>query len=98
MTAKADEKLIKTLQFINEFVCKNNYPPSVREICSNVGFKSTASAQYYLNKLESSGRIRRNVGKNRTIEITDSEFIASSQAKSVDFEELNMLTEHNFCF
>ena len=91
MAAKSDEKEYQTLKFINDFIVANNYPPSVREICSSVGFKSTASAQYYLNKLENSGRIRRNFGKNRTIEITDPEFILSANAQSVDYDELNMV-------
>ncbi len=91
MAAKSDEKEYQTLKFINDFIVANNYPPSVREICSSVGFKSTASAQYYLNKLENSGRIRRNFGKNRTIEITDPEFILSANAQSVDYDELNMM-------
>ena len=74
MTAKSDDKELQTLQFISEFVSKFNYPPSVREICANVGFRSTASAQYYLNKLVENGKIRRNTGKNRTLEIIAPEF------------------------
>ena len=79
MTTKSDDKELQTLQFIGEFVAKFNYPPSVREICAHVGFKSTASAQYYINKLEDSGKIRRNSGKNRTIEILAPEFIRAEQ-------------------
>lgn len=73
---------MKTLEFISEFVSKYNYPPSVREICAYVGFKSTASAQYYINKLEESGKIRRNSGKNRTIEILVPEFSRVRQDES----------------
>ena len=54
---KTQEKLDKTLAFIKKFIRENNYPPSVREICKEVGFKSTASVQYYLDKLESDGLI-----------------------------------------
>ena len=73
---------MQTLQFISEFVSKFNYPPSVREICANVGFRSTASAQYYINKLVDSGKIRRNTGKNRTLEIIAPEFIRASHDES----------------
>lgn len=69
MSAKTQEKLDKTLAFIKEFLKKNNYPPSVREICKEVGFKSTASVQYYLDKLEENGLIKRSLSKNRTIEL-----------------------------
>lgn len=78
MTAKSEDKVLQTLKFISEFVAKYNYPPSVREICAHVGFKSTASAQYYINKLEESGKIKRNSGKNRTIEILTPEFMRTS--------------------
>ncbi len=70
---KSAQKLELTYQFIKDFIAKNNYPPSVREICMSVGFKSTASAQFYLNKLEENGLIRRSASKNRTIEIVDDE-------------------------
>lgn len=82
MTTKSDDKELQTLQFISEFVSKFNYPPSVREICANVGFRSTASAQYYINKLVNSGKIRRNTGKNRTLEIIAPEFIRASHDES----------------
>ena len=82
MTTKSDDKELQTLQFISEFVSKFNYPPSVRGICANVGFRSTASAQYYINKLVDSGKIRRNTGKNRTLEIIAPEFIRASHDES----------------
>lgn len=68
---KSIEKVEKTYQFIKEFIAQNNYPPSVREICSHVGFRSTASAQYYLEKLEDMGFIKKSASKNRTIEIVE---------------------------
>ncbi len=68
---KTAEKCIKTLEFIKDFLEKNGYPPTVREICNNVGFKSTASAQYYLDKLEEQGEIRKGDNKNRAIEIVN---------------------------
>ncbi len=68
---KTAEKCIKTLEFIKVFLDKNGYPPTVREICNNVGFKSTASAQYYLGKLEEQGEIHKGDNKNRAIEIVN---------------------------
>ena len=68
---KTAEKCVKTLDFIKEFVEKNGYPPTVREICNSVGFKSTASAQYYLDKLEDQGEIRKGNNKNRAIELVN---------------------------
>ncbi|MDE7070480.1 MAG: transcriptional repressor LexA [Clostridia bacterium] len=82
---KTAEKCVKTLEFIKDFLDKNGYPPTVREICNNVGFKSTASAQYYLDKLEEQGEIRKGDNKNRAIEIVNKTFTNSvkKNAKSV---------------
>lgn len=71
--SKSAQKLELTYQFIKDFIAKYNYPPSVREICNSLGFKSTASAQFYLKKLEENGLIRKSASKNRTIEIVDDE-------------------------
>lgn len=70
---KTAEKCTKTLEFIKKFVETNGYPPTVREICSQVGFKSTASAKYYLDKLEEQGAIKKGGNKNRAIEVVNKE-------------------------
>ena len=75
---KTAEKCVKTLDFIKEFVEKNGYPPTVREICNNVGFKSPASAQDYLDKLEDQGEIRKGNNKNRAIELVNKSTSPSS--------------------
>lgn len=69
MAKKTTGKLDLTVQFIKDFTKKHHYPPTVREICAGVGVTSSATAQYYLNKLEDMGRIRRASTKNRAIEI-----------------------------
>ena len=84
---KTQEKLDKTLAFIKKFIRENNYPPSVREICKEVGFKSTASVQYYLDKLESDGLIRRALSKNRTIEL----LCDDEEEDGADFASVPML-------
>lgn len=80
---KTAEKCAVTLEFIKKFVENNGYPPTVREICSQVGFKSTASAKYYLDKLEEQGAIKKGGNKNRAIEIVNkSESPVPSDIKS----------------
>lgn len=56
-------------EFIKEQQLAKGYPPSVREICSAVGLKSTSTVHSHLNKLEKLGYIRRNPTKPRAIEI-----------------------------
>lgn len=69
MAKTTQDKLNRTLNFITSFVNNYGYPPTVREICKELGVKSSATAQYYLDKLESQGLIRRSSTKNRTIEV-----------------------------
>ena len=59
------------LEYIRECVHKFGYPPSVREICKEVGLSSTSTVHGYLNRLEHLGYIRRDPTKNRTIELLD---------------------------
>jgi len=59
------------LEYIRSCVHQYGYPPSVREICREVGLSSTSTVHNYLNRLEDQGFIRRDPSKNRTIEILD---------------------------
>jgi len=59
-------------EFIKEQKLSKGYPPSVREICSAVGLKSTSTVHSHLNKLEKLGYIRRDPTKPRAIEILNS--------------------------
>ncbi|MEW9080192.1 transcriptional repressor LexA [Terrisporobacter glycolicus] len=56
-------------EFIKDQQLSKGYPPSVREICSAVGLKSTSTVHSHLNKLEKLGYIRRDPTKPRAIEI-----------------------------
>ena len=69
---KIDAKLEKVLTFVKRYQMENGFPPSVREICSALNIKSTATAHYYLAKLEKQGHISKNANKNRAIILADS--------------------------
>lgn len=57
------------LDFVNRQVIEKGYPPSVREICSAVGFKSTSTVHGYLQKLEKDGLIRKDPTKPRALKV-----------------------------
>jgi repressor LexA len=59
---------------IKRWLLTKGYPPTVREICTEVDLKSTASVYFHLNSLEMKGYIRRDPDKPRTIEVLDDEF------------------------
>ena len=65
------EKQLAIYNYIKECVQIRNYPPSVRDICTEVGLKSTSSVFSYLNDLEQAGLIRKDPSHPRAIEILD---------------------------
>lgn len=67
---KIDEKLEKVYNFTTEYINVNGFPPSVREICSKVGIKSTATAHLYLEKLKEKGLLVKTPQKNRAISLS----------------------------
>lgn len=66
-----NEKQRDILGYIRKETIAKGYPPSVREICSAVGIKSTSTVHANLEKLEKMGHIRRDPTKPRAIEILD---------------------------
>lgn len=67
------EKISKTQQkvfdFIKSTIDEKGLAPSVREIATAVGLKSTSTVQYHLNALEKAGYIERDSQLKRTIRI-----------------------------
>ncbi len=57
------------LFFLEWYIQKNGYPPTVREIGEAVGLASSCSVHYHLRKLEEQNLIRRTPGKPRAIEL-----------------------------
>ena len=61
---KKFDKVDKIFKFVQEYITDNGYPPSIREICSYMNFKSTSTAQYYLDKMKEHGLIIKKDNKN----------------------------------
>ncbi len=57
----------KVYDYIVECVGKQGYPPSVREICAQLNFKSPSTAHFHIKHLEELGYLERNAGKGRAI-------------------------------
>jgi repressor LexA len=71
MRRRDPEKQQQILDFVNRQVAEKGYPPSVREICQAVGFKSTSTVHAYLKKLEEEGLIEKDATKPRALRILD---------------------------
>ncbi len=59
------------LQFIERFLDENDYPPTIRDIQSELGISSTSVVDYNLKALERQGLIRRDREISRAIELLD---------------------------
>ena len=70
------DKVDKIFKFVQEYITDNGYPPSIREICSYMNFKSTSTAQYYLDKMKEQGLIIKKDNKNRSLSLpNDTSFL-----------------------
>lgn len=59
----------KTLDYIIDTINRKGYSPSVRDIMSAVGYRSTSTVYNCLQKLELFGLIQKEEGKSRTIRV-----------------------------
>lgn len=60
-------KLDAVLAFINQYMAENGFPPTVRDICSELHIKSTATAYDYINRLKEMGLLQKTAGKKRAV-------------------------------
>ena len=67
---KIEQRIQAVYEYVDNFLTKNGYPPSIREIQNNLGIKSTATVYDYLERLQAKGLITKSPTKNRTIGIS----------------------------
>ena len=72
-TTSLNEKEQRVLEYIKKQIKDTGYPPSVREICSALGFKSTSSAHQYIWRLAEKGYIDKGDLKTRAIKVVGTE-------------------------
>jgi repressor LexA len=68
-----NDKEQKVLDYIISQVKETGYPPSVREICKAVGFKSTCSAHQYIQRLTDKGYLEKSSLKMRALKVIEEE-------------------------
>ncbi|MBE6598415.1 MAG: transcriptional repressor LexA [Ruminococcaceae bacterium] len=64
-----DQKEQLIFDYIKENIRKNGYSPSIRDIRTALGIKSTSTVHTYLERLERKGYIQKENGKSRTLRI-----------------------------
>lgn len=63
------EKQKRILDYINEFTLKQGYPPSVREICNEVGLRSPSTVHCHIKRLRELGYLQRDDGRTRSLSV-----------------------------
>lgn len=63
----------RVLNYIKEQIRDTGYPPSVREICAALNFKSTSSAHQYIWRLADKGYISKKDLKTRAMKVVGTE-------------------------
>ena len=82
MNRKPNNRKQQILDFVDKQVEEKGYPPSVREICAAVGFKSTSTVHDYLEKLEKEGLIKKDPSKPRALKVVGSKSPSSAYRKN----------------
>ena len=59
----------KVYDYIAKCVAEQGYPPSVREICAELNFKSPSTAHFHILNLEEKGYLEHSAGKGRAIRL-----------------------------
>ena len=67
--------------YIKENIRRNGYAPSIRDICTDLGIRSTSTVHTCLDKLERKGFIQKENGKSRAIRI---EGLSSEDVKETE--------------
>ena len=67
---KIEEKLEQVYKFTVSFINDNGFPPSVREICTQLNIKSTATAYSYIEKLKARGLLDKSPLKKRALALS----------------------------
>lgn len=62
---RTSDKAQAILNYVNQFIQENGFAPSVREIGSAVGLRSTASVSYHLQQLQEKGLLQGSTGSGR---------------------------------
>lgn len=63
----SQNKLMEVLDYINRYIESNGFSPTVRDICRDLGIKSTATAYSYVNRLQDQGYLQKANNKKRAV-------------------------------
>lgn len=68
------EREKKILDYMKAEIRKKGYPPTVREICADLGIRSTSTVHKDIDSLEKQGYIKKDPAKPRALIVVDEDF------------------------
>lgn len=81
------EREQKILDFMKNEIKTKGYPPTVREICTAIGIKSTSTAHKDIESLVKQGYLKKDPSKPRALMVVDLEEDASTVPSAVSITE-----------
>ncbi|CAO0820659.1 LexA repressor [Desulfarculales bacterium] len=69
MTRDLTDRQTQVLEFINSFLTRQGYPPTVREVAAQFGFRSPRAAHDHMRALQKKGALRSAPGLPRAINV-----------------------------
>lgn len=69
-TVRPTKKQRETLAYIEEFIAKNGYSPSYREIMRDMNYNSVATVSLHVNNLIARGHLQKRGNSARSLELT----------------------------
>ncbi len=90
--SKRDRNKKRVLDFLESYITDHGYPPSVRDIGSSLGFRSTSTVHQYLKDLQEDGHITYADGKRRAIALTEEPEAEYVGSPTVNWPLVGMVT------
>lgn len=81
-----------TLNYIKSYIASHGYPPTVREIASELNVSSPATIHAHLSKLSEKGFIKKEDTKNRAIELLVKNEFSNTNDSIIDVPLLGKIT------
>ena len=86
---------IEILTYIKKFIAKNNYSPSIRDICKSVNLNSPATVHVHIKNLIEKGYLKRNNKNNKVLELLVPNEFEDSENSTVMIPLLGKVTAGN---
>lgn len=86
------EREKRILEYMKREIREKGYPPTVREICSDLGIKSTSTAHKDIASLEAQGYLKKDPARPRALLVVDEDFDQLAAVKSASSEGFTSFT------